>query len=304
MPGPSAVQAQAARDQTGRGALLASVPQAKADDGLFARPEAEQPELEPARQPEPARAPAVAEIEGLPPGARLIEGKGPLGRGKWGIELDGKLVWNLEGTQEKAIAEAKAALSRRASAAARSADKARHEQEIATRLRRGETLADSDLKRLNLKPSSSGFEWLSPVVQRLFGISKAKVREAMGDSLRQATSDMGAEMLQVGNPRKALANAARYAEERGIHPSGGELFQRFWPWGFAALMALPEGLFAKPGAAARTLGTTSFAIRPGAPPPEKVPIAELSGDEIFRQGPEGACKPSASGRAETCGTGR
>jgi hypothetical protein len=43
MPGmePSAVQAQAARDQTGRGGLEPRVPQARPDEGLFGRPQAE-----------------------------------------------------------------------------------------------------------------------------------------------------------------------------------------------------------------------------------------------------------------------
>ena len=47
MPGmePSAVQAQAARDQTGRGGLEPRVPQARPDEGLFARPQAETPSL-------------------------------------------------------------------------------------------------------------------------------------------------------------------------------------------------------------------------------------------------------------------
>ena len=47
MPGmePSAVQAQAARDQSGRGGLLPSGPQAKANEGLFARAETPQPSL-------------------------------------------------------------------------------------------------------------------------------------------------------------------------------------------------------------------------------------------------------------------
>lgn len=47
MPGmaPSAVQAQAARDQAGRGALLPKTEQKPADEGLFARAETPQPEL-------------------------------------------------------------------------------------------------------------------------------------------------------------------------------------------------------------------------------------------------------------------
>jgi hypothetical protein len=52
--GPSAVQAQAARDQTGRGALRAEGEQKPANEGLFARPEKEQPGL--ALDPETARA--------------------------------------------------------------------------------------------------------------------------------------------------------------------------------------------------------------------------------------------------------
>lgn len=49
MPGmePSAVQAQAARDQAARGALNAKVPQKSADEGLFSRPQPEQPNLAP-----------------------------------------------------------------------------------------------------------------------------------------------------------------------------------------------------------------------------------------------------------------
>jgi hypothetical protein len=43
--GDAAVQAQAARDQAGRGALAAKGQQAKADEGLFAQQEAPQPEL-------------------------------------------------------------------------------------------------------------------------------------------------------------------------------------------------------------------------------------------------------------------
>lgn len=43
--GPSALQMQAKRDQEGRGALLPKGPQKSADEGLFARPEPEQPSL-------------------------------------------------------------------------------------------------------------------------------------------------------------------------------------------------------------------------------------------------------------------
>lgn len=45
--GPSAVQAQAARDQSGRGGLMPSATQEKANEGLFAPKEPEQPELLP-----------------------------------------------------------------------------------------------------------------------------------------------------------------------------------------------------------------------------------------------------------------
>src|SRR5581483_2437856 len=53
----------------------------------------------------PAPAPAAVEhLEGFPPGFHMMEGRGELGRGSWGVADDrGRLVWNLHPTKEAAI---------------------------------------------------------------------------------------------------------------------------------------------------------------------------------------------------------
>ena len=154
-------------------------------------------------------------LTGLPVGAEFVEGRGPLGSGKWGVRIPGDngMVANLNPTKEAAAKEAREWLGRRKIDQDRMAVDAVRDQEIATRLRAGGELTDADLKHLGLKTGgrSSGFEWLSPAVQRLFGISKAKVRAAMGDALHETRSDMGA-VYWVANPRTALANAARFGQ--------------------------------------------------------------------------------------------
>jgi hypothetical protein len=89
----------------------------------------------------------------------------------------------------------------------------------AAKLKAGEALTDAEIEGLGLRVRGSEFSYLSPVVQRLFGISKMKVREAMGDALKESRTDMGAK-LWIANPRKALANAAAWVQAREAGAGG------------------------------------------------------------------------------------
>jgi hypothetical protein len=159
----------------------------------------------------PAADPDAALLDGFPQGSHFIAGKGILGSGKWAVAgPDGRMIGNLMATKRDAAQEARGFLRSRELAAAAAKELEEHYAHIADKLRAGKDLTDVDLKALGLKPGRARFDYLSPVVQRLFGISRAKVRAAMGDALSQSFSDMGTPSWWA-NPRKALANAAAYA---------------------------------------------------------------------------------------------
>jgi hypothetical protein len=168
---------------------------------------------------EPEAKPAPKEPE-LPKGAEWIEGRGPLGSGKWGVRLSkdtpglthGRLGFgNLFPTKAEAAADAHVRTKEHGEWVEREKAKEARDQAIAAKLKAGEEITDDDLKHLGLRTQGgSWFDYISPVVQRLFPhISKAKVREAMGDALRDSHSDMGVKKT-IANPRKALANAAAW----------------------------------------------------------------------------------------------
>ena len=85
-------------------------------------------------------------------------------------------------------------------------------QSVKTKLLAGNELTDSEIEGLGLRVKGAAFAYLSPTVQRLFGISKMKVREAMGSALKPSYSDFGAKTW-VADPRKALANAAAWVNK-------------------------------------------------------------------------------------------
>lgn len=85
-------------------------------------------------------------------------------------------------------------------------------QSVKTKLLAGNELTDAEIEGLGLRVKGAAFAYLSPAVQRLFGISKMKVREVMGDALKPSYSDFGAKTW-VANPRKALANAAAWVNK-------------------------------------------------------------------------------------------
>jgi hypothetical protein len=151
-------------------------------------------------------------LEGLPDGSRFTEGRGPLGRGQWGVEHEGKLIWNLHPSKEVAAKEARDAVARRKAAEDDKAQSAARDADIAKRIHAGEDPTDADLKHLGLNTGGkhSRFDYLSPAVQRVFGISKPKVREAMGDSLVEASNDGGTK-THWGKPAKVLKNAAAWS---------------------------------------------------------------------------------------------
>jgi hypothetical protein len=165
--------------------------------------------------------PAKPKLEGMPNDAEFIRGRGPISH-KWAVQWRGtdfgggeKLrSTNFFDTQDEALKQGLEWLANeRHDKELADAGKVR-DSEIVAKLRAGEELTDADLKHLDLK-DKAWFEYLSPVVQRLFpDISKAKVREAMGDALNSHGEDpvgwRKRAIKTVGNTRKALANAANY----------------------------------------------------------------------------------------------
>lgn len=156
-------------------------------------------------------------LSDFPPGYHFIEGKGLI-KGHWAVaDESGRAVWNYEPTKEAAVAQAKQRLANLAANQRAESERLARVGQIRDKLTAGAELTDGDLAALNLK-TSAGFPYLSKVVQEMFGISRAKVREAMGDAIKVGHTDMGAER-HFANARKALANAAAYAKEKGIAPS-------------------------------------------------------------------------------------
>lgn len=145
------------------------------------------------------------------PGAVFREGKG-LARGKWFVEQDGKALGGPVATKSQAAQEARATLRRDSDRRNDTESTRQRVAMIADKLRAGQEITDDEVKFLGLR-ANSDFTYLSPAVQQLFGISARNVREAMGDALTRATTDMGAERW-VANSRKALRNAAAYAQRQ------------------------------------------------------------------------------------------
>ena len=149
-------------------------------------------------------------LEGLPAGATFSEGKGPLGSGQWAVKVDGKMVWNTEATKEEAARVAKAKLAERGQDAVATVVSDAKDKKIGMKLTAGGDVTDDDLRHLGLRTNKmSHFTYLSDAVQRAFGTNNRKVREAMGDALQKRMNEGGTVIL-MANPRKALANAARF----------------------------------------------------------------------------------------------
>lgn len=152
-------------------------------------------------------------LKGFPEGYRFMAGKGPLGSGKWGVaDASGHLVWKLHATKQEAARVARERLATIAANERETAAQEARERDIAKRLLAGDEPTKSDLAALGLK-ARAGFEWLSPAVQRVFGISRPKVREAMGDALKRSHTDSGREIWR-GDAAKALKNAAAWVKAR------------------------------------------------------------------------------------------
>lgn len=75
---------------------------------------------------------------------------------------------------------------------------------------RGEELSDAEIRRLGLRPMSR-FDFISPVIQAMLGVSRRDVRKAMGDALRLVpASGLIITDHWWADSRKAIRNAARF----------------------------------------------------------------------------------------------
>src|SRR5690606_5732960 len=92
---------------------------------------------------------------------------------KWAVAKSGeaRAVGRFHDSKEAALSELKELNTKRAQAEAEEARQKASENSLVERLKSGGDATDSDLKMLDLKQQAR-FDYLSPVVQRLFGISK------------------------------------------------------------------------------------------------------------------------------------
>ena len=156
---------------------------------------------------------AVPASHGLPAHSIFVEGKGSLGRGRWRVDMPGLPQGNYAATKDEAIAVARQGVINARHAAEAKARAIENDQRITGKLVAGVGLTPADLSDLGLRVGKlAEFGVLSPIAQRLLGVSKKRVREAMGTALKLAHSDMGTPS-HWARPEVALANVAAY-----LHP--------------------------------------------------------------------------------------
>ncbi|MCL2429257.1 MAG: hypothetical protein FWD12_08505, partial [Alphaproteobacteria bacterium] len=181
------------------------------------------PETPPAR--EPASIPEEGPIEGLPEGSLVERGNRQLTQGQFRVaHPDGSTesgVWSgWKASREEAIREARMNYRNRQLHREEQAKRKQGVERIASTAREGGEISDNDLRLLDLKPRAR-FDYISPVIQEMFGISKARVREAMGDAVKKATTDMG-RTIYYADSKKAIANAAKFVPAPKRRPKAGD----------------------------------------------------------------------------------
>ncbi len=138
-------------------------------------------------------------------------GNRPLTKGRFRASRDGETS-NWQSSKDLAKNELLDTLALRKKYAEGEAKQKEREAAAIEKIKRGEKLTKDELGDIGLKPMAR-FDYLSPVVQRLTGVSKRKVREAMGDALKKVYNDDGRE-IWYGDANTALANAIEYQAGR------------------------------------------------------------------------------------------
>jgi hypothetical protein len=167
----------------------------------------------------------------LPTGAKFIEGKGVLGKGKWAVEIGGKMVGNLMPSKEEAIKNTKMWLKNRELATKEKTERSDKLKSLANAIHSGKEITDSDLKTMGLK-TSSGLPWFIPAAAELFGISSREVRPMIKDLIKTGHSDMGAKLESV-NSRAALNAIAEKGKKTGRwggRASDAQTPKNFWSY--------------------------------------------------------------------------
>lgn len=149
----------------------------------------------------------AALLEGLPEGSSIIRGKGLI-KNRFAVKLaNGDVPASFEETPEKAAAEAKASLVRRAKFREETEQRAARLESIAERLKAGGEVTDADLATLDLKADSSDLKWFIPAAASLFGVPSRAIRPLVADLIRTGHTDMGAKREYV-SPKVALSAVA------------------------------------------------------------------------------------------------
>lgn len=173
---------------------------------------------------DPTTMPGAPELvptsHGLPEGSAYLEGKGPLGSGRWTVRTPGiQHTPPYSANKGEAITAAQAWHRNRNALATARVDDARMDASIAAKVLAGGEVTRSDLMNLRLPAARKAtFEELSPIVQRLFGVSARKVREAMGGSLVVARTWSGAP-VDMALPAEAFKEVARFLDQQAAAPA-------------------------------------------------------------------------------------
>lgn len=150
----------------------------------------------------------------LPEGFSFTEGKGLIA-GRFAVsDSNGDTVSNFHTDKQKAAQEFESNQYLKKQFEEKSKRNDEIFEKISNKLLAGGKASDEDLKGLDLKQVSR-FDYISPVIQKLFGISKSKVRDAMGSALFKSQGIYGGETFEA-NSKSALENAAKFVNSQNV----------------------------------------------------------------------------------------
>jgi hypothetical protein len=137
---------------------------------------------------------------------QFVEGKGPLGKGKYAVTQDGKTLSNYHSDKSMAVSEANQKLRNEEFSKGQSDSREKTNKDIAGRIRSGSEPTDSDLSHLGLKQESH-LSYFMPKASQLFGVSSRSIRPKILGLIKTGYSDSGAkiEYVRTKEALKALA---------------------------------------------------------------------------------------------------
>jgi hypothetical protein len=218
-------------------------------------------------------------LSDLPEGAVFKEGRGPLGRGKFFVELGGKMLGNLQASKVDAVKEAKQRLANEEFARQSATDRERRRAALEAKIRGGGEITDADLKFIGLRTGSSDLRWFIPAAADLFKISSRAVRPLIADLIRQGSTDFGTKREYV-SPRQGLAAIAKTREASRVPTGWGETEGRGEPQGQKIRIGRDTYAYVNPKYSAKEQEIANAVMEIGA---RMAPKASIKGVAALRQ---------------------